>query len=134
MEVLQLIAEGSANKETAAEPGVCIKTVGKHREHLMEKLDIHDTAGFTRYAISAGIIESSFQLTIVQMTFTPYSFAFRSVSNESLVRRGKQVVLTIELHRLRTIVADNGLMTSSFTEQFRNDENKNSAAKASSAK
>jgi DNA-binding NarL/FixJ family response regulator len=65
MEVLQLIAEGKANKQTAAELGIGIKTVEKHREHLMEKLDIHDTAGLTRYAISAGIIESSVQVTIV---------------------------------------------------------------------
>ena len=65
MEVLQLIAEGKANKETAAELGIGLKTVEKHREHLMEKLDIHDTAGLTRYAISTGIIESSVQLTIV---------------------------------------------------------------------
>jgi DNA-binding NarL/FixJ family response regulator len=65
MEVLQLIAEGKANKQTAAELGIGLKTVEKHREHLMEKLDIHDTAGLTRYAISAGIIESSVQLTIV---------------------------------------------------------------------
>jgi DNA-binding NarL/FixJ family response regulator len=65
MEVLQLIAEGKANKETAAELGISMKTVEKHREKLMQKLDIHDTAGLTRYAISAGIIESSVQLTIV---------------------------------------------------------------------
>ena len=65
MEVLQLIAEGKANKQTASELGIGLKTVEKHREHLMEKLDIHDTAGLTRYAISAGIIESSVQLTIV---------------------------------------------------------------------
>ena len=65
MEVLQLIAEGKANKETASELGIGIKTVEKHREHLMQKLDIHDTAGLTRYAITAGIIESSVQLTIV---------------------------------------------------------------------
>jgi DNA-binding NarL/FixJ family response regulator len=65
MEVLQLIAEGKANKESAVELGIGIKTVEKHREHLMEKLDIHDTAGLTRYAIGAGIIESSVQLTIV---------------------------------------------------------------------
>jgi DNA-binding NarL/FixJ family response regulator len=64
MEVLQLIAEGEANKQIAAELGIAIKTVEKHREHLMLKLDIHDTAGLTRYAISAGIIESSVQLTI----------------------------------------------------------------------
>jgi DNA-binding NarL/FixJ family response regulator len=65
MEVLQLIAEGKANKETASELGIGMKTVEKHREHLMQKLDIHDTAGLTRYAISAGIIESTVQLTIV---------------------------------------------------------------------
>jgi DNA-binding NarL/FixJ family response regulator len=65
MEVLQLIAEGKANKETADELGIGIKTVEKHREHLMQKLDIHDTAGLTRYAISSGIIESSVQLTII---------------------------------------------------------------------
>jgi DNA-binding NarL/FixJ family response regulator len=65
MEVLQLIAEGKANKETAAELGIGIKTVEKHREHLMDKLNIHDTAGLTRYAISAGVIESSVQVTIV---------------------------------------------------------------------
>jgi DNA-binding NarL/FixJ family response regulator len=65
VEVLQLVAEGKANKETAAELGISIKTVEKHRERAMQKLDIHDTAGLTRYAIGAGIIESSVQLTIV---------------------------------------------------------------------
>jgi DNA-binding NarL/FixJ family response regulator len=65
MEVLQLIAEGKANKETASELGISIKTVEKHRQNVMEKLNIHDTAGLTRYAVSAGIIESSVQLTIV---------------------------------------------------------------------
>ncbi len=63
-EVLQLIAEGKANKQTAAELGISIKTVEKHRQHLMEKLKIHDTAGLTRYAIGAGVIESSVQFTI----------------------------------------------------------------------
>jgi DNA-binding NarL/FixJ family response regulator len=64
-EVLQLIAEGQANKQVAAELGISPKTVEKHRDHLMRKLDIHDTAGLTRYAIEAGVIESSVQLTIV---------------------------------------------------------------------
>ena len=64
-EVLQLIAEGKANKETASELGISIKTVEKHRGHLMEKLDIHDTAGLTRYAIATGVIESSVQVTIL---------------------------------------------------------------------
>lgn len=65
LEVLQLVAEGKANKETASELGISLKTVEKHRGHLMDKLDIHDTAGLTRYAISAGIIENSVQVTIV---------------------------------------------------------------------
>lgn len=65
VEVLQLIAEGKANKETAAALGISIKTVEKHRGHLMQKLDIHDTAGLTRHAIAAGIIESSVQITMI---------------------------------------------------------------------
>ena len=57
MEVLQLIAESKANKQVAAELGIGIKTVEKHREHLMLKIGVHDTAGLTRYAIAAGIVE-----------------------------------------------------------------------------
>jgi len=64
LEVLQLIAEGKANKETASELGISIKTVEKHRQNLMAKLNIHEISGLTRYAIGAGIIESSVQLTI----------------------------------------------------------------------
>ena len=58
VEVLQLIAEGRANKQTADELGISIKTVEKHRQHVMEKLGIHDTASLTRYAIAAGIVDS----------------------------------------------------------------------------
>jgi DNA-binding NarL/FixJ family response regulator len=65
VEVLQLIAEGKANKQIAAELGVTFKTVDKHRQHLMAKLNIHDAAGLTRYAISVGIIENSVQVTIL---------------------------------------------------------------------
>lgn len=65
IEVIQLIAEGEANKQIAAELGISIKTVEKHRDHLMRKLDIHDTAGLTRYAIAAGIIECDVPLTIL---------------------------------------------------------------------
>ena len=65
LEVLQLIAEGEPNKQVAGELDISIKTVEKHRQSLMQKLNIHDVAGLTRYAIGAGIIESSVQLTIV---------------------------------------------------------------------
>lgn len=64
VEVLQLIAEGYANKQVASTLDISIKTVEKHRQSLMERLNIHNTAGLTRYAISAGIIESSVLLTI----------------------------------------------------------------------
>jgi len=64
VEVLQLIAEGKPNKQVAAELGVSFKTVDKHRQHLMGKLDIHDVAGLTRYAIAEGIIESSVRVTV----------------------------------------------------------------------
>ena len=58
-EVLQLIADGFSNKQMASELGISIKTVEKHRQQLMQKLDIHDVAGLTRYAIAKGIIENS---------------------------------------------------------------------------
>ncbi len=61
-EVLQLIAEGQANKQIAAELCISIKTVEKHRQQVMNKLNIHDIAGLTRYAISKGIVESGGRL------------------------------------------------------------------------
>ena len=63
-EVLQMVAEGSANKQIASALGISIKTVEKHRQQLMDKLNIHDTAGLTRHAIATGVIESSSQKTI----------------------------------------------------------------------
>jgi len=65
VEVLRLIAEGKANKQTADELHISIKTVEKHRQSLMEKLNIHDTAGLTRHAIATGVIESSVQSTTI---------------------------------------------------------------------
>ena len=56
-EVLQLIAEGFSNKQIAGELNISIKTVEKHRQQVMNKLNIHDVAGLTRYAISKGMVE-----------------------------------------------------------------------------
>ena len=56
-EVLQLIAEGFSNKQIAAELTISIKTVEKHRQQVMNKLNIHDVAGLTRFAISKGMVE-----------------------------------------------------------------------------
>jgi DNA-binding NarL/FixJ family response regulator len=58
-EVLQLIAEGQANKQIACELSISIKTVEKHRQQVMNKLGIHDVAGLTRYALARGIVESN---------------------------------------------------------------------------
>jgi DNA-binding NarL/FixJ family response regulator len=55
-EVLQLIAEGLTSKEVASLLGISATTVKSHRNHIMEKLDIHDKAGLTRYAIRIGLI------------------------------------------------------------------------------
>jgi len=57
-EVLQLVAEGKTTKEIANILGVSIKTADTHRTRLMQKLDIHDVAGLTRYAIRQGLIEA----------------------------------------------------------------------------
>jgi DNA-binding NarL/FixJ family response regulator len=57
-EVLQLIAEGYANKQIASLLFISGKTVEKHRQLLMDKLNIHNVATLTRYAVSVGIVES----------------------------------------------------------------------------
>src|ERR1051325_340339 len=63
-EVLQLIAEGRSNKQIASELGISIKTVEKHRQQVMNKLNLHEIAGLTRYAISKGIVESNASLKL----------------------------------------------------------------------
>src|SRR5437763_593772 len=62
-EVLQLTAEGQANKQIASELAISIKTVEKHRQQVMNKLNIHDVAGLTRHAIAKGIVESSLKIS-----------------------------------------------------------------------
>lgn len=63
-ETLQLIAEGNGNKQIAAVLGISVKTVEKHRQQLMEKLNLHDIAGLTRYAISRGMVEATPALSV----------------------------------------------------------------------
>ena len=57
-EVLQLVAEGFPSKLIADELGLSIKTVEKHRQTLMDKLNLHCTADLVRYAANKGIIEA----------------------------------------------------------------------------
>lgn len=56
-QVLQLVGEGHSTKAIAALLGISVKTADTHRTRLMEKLDIHQTAGLVRYAIRSGLVE-----------------------------------------------------------------------------
>jgi DNA-binding NarL/FixJ family response regulator len=56
-EVLQLIAEGFTNREIAAELSLSIKTVEKHRQSVMNKLNIHKAAGLTRFFVDQAVRE-----------------------------------------------------------------------------
>ena len=56
-QVLQLVGEGHSTKKIAALLGISVKTADTHRTKVMDKLDIHQTAGLVRYAIRNGLIE-----------------------------------------------------------------------------
>lgn len=58
VETLQLIAEGHGNKQIADVLGISVKTVEKHRQEMMDRLNIHDIAGLTRYAVQHGLVEN----------------------------------------------------------------------------
>lgn len=57
LHVLQLVAEGKTTKEIASMLGISFKTAESHRTRIMEKLNIHETAGLVRYAIRRGVIQ-----------------------------------------------------------------------------
>jgi len=58
-EILQLITEGHTSKGIASILSLSTKTVETHRAHIMQKLDIHNTAGLIKYAIQKGWVEVS---------------------------------------------------------------------------
>jgi DNA-binding NarL/FixJ family response regulator len=55
--VLQLVVEGVGNKGVARELRISVKTVEKHRQRVMRKLDLHDVTALVRYAVSAAVLE-----------------------------------------------------------------------------
>jgi DNA-binding NarL/FixJ family response regulator len=55
-EVLRLVATGLATKQIAAQLSLSAKTVEKHRQAVMDKLDLHDRAGLTRFAMARGLL------------------------------------------------------------------------------
>jgi len=58
-EILCRIAAGHGAKEIAFDLGISAKTVESHRAQIMERLDIHDVAGLTRYAIRNGLVSAA---------------------------------------------------------------------------
>ena len=56
-EVLQYIAQGYTNRQIADTLNLSFRTVNTHRANIMQKLDIHDTAGLVRHAITLGLIK-----------------------------------------------------------------------------
>ncbi len=55
--ILQLVAEGKGNKEMAHRLSISINTVRNHRANIRKKLNIHDVAGLTKYAVKKGLIK-----------------------------------------------------------------------------
>lgn len=56
-EILKLLAEGYKNKEIADLLNISIKTVETHRSNIMNKLDLHNVAALTAFAIDKGLVE-----------------------------------------------------------------------------
>jgi DNA-binding NarL/FixJ family response regulator len=56
-EVLQLVAQGMTTKKVAGLLGVSVKTAESHRNRIMDKLDLHDTASLVRYSIRRRLID-----------------------------------------------------------------------------
>lgn len=59
-EVLQLIADGNSNKDIAAKLELSVKTVDNHRCSMMRKLDLHNVATITRYAVEHRLVAVNF--------------------------------------------------------------------------
>ena len=57
-EVLTYLAEGASNEEIAASLVISPKTVARHRENIMRKLNLHSRSELVRYAIRKGIIKA----------------------------------------------------------------------------
>jgi DNA-binding NarL/FixJ family response regulator len=55
-QVLKLIAEGRSNKEVAELLDISVKTAMSHREHVMEKLNLHSRTDLIRFALRTGVI------------------------------------------------------------------------------
>jgi len=59
IEVLKMVGEGYSSPEIAKLLGISPKTVDKHRANIMKKLDVHNAAALTAYAIERGLVTQS---------------------------------------------------------------------------
>jgi len=55
-QVLKLVAEGRSNKEVAEMLTISVKTAMSHREHIMQKLDLHSRTELIKFALRKGVI------------------------------------------------------------------------------
>jgi len=86
-EVVRLIADGYSNRQIARLLCVSIKTVEKHRQLLMDKLDIHEVATLTRYAVYSGLVESK---PYAQLAGHAHSHARKVLLRAASHRRGRE--------------------------------------------
>ena len=56
-QVLRLVADGKSNKEVAQALGISVKTAMSHREHVMDKLDVHNRTDLVKLALRLGVIK-----------------------------------------------------------------------------
>jgi DNA-binding NarL/FixJ family response regulator len=73
-EILKLVAESHSTKEIAVKLGISSKTVDNHRTNLMRKLNLHDVASLTRYALEIGLIDHRAQKPLNTLRHPRVSF------------------------------------------------------------
>jgi DNA-binding NarL/FixJ family response regulator len=57
-EIIEYIARGFTNREIAEKLFLSVRTINTHRTNIMQKLDVHDTAGLVRHAIGLGLLKA----------------------------------------------------------------------------
>jgi len=57
VEILQLFAEGNSTREISEKLFISVKTVGTHKQHILEKLDLKSNADIIKYALKKGLIQ-----------------------------------------------------------------------------
>ena len=56
-QVLEAVAQGSTNQQIGEQLGISPKTVARHRERIMNKLNLHSSTELVKFAIRTGLID-----------------------------------------------------------------------------